>query len=94
MIIKLEKFGDVLTSRDDGREAYKAIQPEINSRSKEEKIILDFTGVFSLSPSWADEFVTNLKKDYGDKLELKNLSNPSVKETLKMLEKIEDLGLI
>lgn len=42
----------------------------------------------SNSPSWGDEFLTPLLREYGDRLILKNTQNPSVKATIEILEQI------
>ena len=91
MDISVNKFGTILTSRKDGKEAYLAIQSSLKDGASDEDITIDFNGVLSLSPSWGDEFVTPLKEDYKDRLKLKNISNASVLETLKLLSKIHSL---
>ena len=86
MIIELKKFGTTLISRQTGREAFSALQPLLRDVKKGEKIEIDFDGVLTFSPSWGDEFLTPLLIAYGDKLVLKNTSNPSVLATLEILE--------
>jgi len=88
MIVKLEKFGTTLISRQTGREAFSALQPLIRDIKKNEKLEVDFDGVLTFSPSWGDEFLTPLLKIYGKNLILKNTSNLSVQATIEMLEKI------
>ena len=44
MIIKLNKFGTTLTSRQDGKEAYNAFRSTLESMPKNEKIEIDFEG--------------------------------------------------
>lgn len=88
MRITLNKFGDILTSRELGKEAFAAFQPSMKSVSPDEEIEIDFMGVITFSPSWGDEFLTPLYRKYRDKLILINIgNNPSVKETLKILER-------
>ena len=91
MTIELKKFGTTLTSRDGGKEAYNAIQPSLVNLEESEELILDFNGVDTFSPSWGDEFLTNLFNKYKDKLVLVNTTNPSVKATLEMLSEIKDI---
>jgi hypothetical protein len=88
MIIEIRKFGLTLTSRDDGKGAYAAIQPLLRDLKSHESIELDFTEVNTFSPSWADEFITNLYREYKDRLFLKHTDNPSVIATVAMLEKV------
>ena len=88
MIIELKKFGVTLTSRQLGKEAYSAFKPSLAQIDNNEIIEIVFDGVNTLSPSWADEFLTPLKKEYGDRLSLKSSDNPSVMATIKLLEDI------
>jgi hypothetical protein len=45
--------------------------------------ILDFDKVKVLAPSWADEFISGIQKDYGNEVQCINTENPSVKASLK-----------
>lgn len=84
MRIELKKFGKVLTSRPTGKEAFAAIRPTLDPDA--DAVEIDFDGVVSLSPSWADEFFTALKNMYGNRIKYLPTDNPSVIETLKILE--------
>ncbi len=84
MKIRLVKFGKILTSRPEGKEAFLAIQPILYQRK--DNVEIDFSGVLSLSPGWADEFFRGLKEFYGDKkIIYLSSNNPSVKATLDIL---------
>ena len=85
MIIKLNKFGTTLVSRPAGKEAYLAFAPTLRECKDNEAIEVDFDGVEVLTPSWADEFLTPLFNSYKNKVSLKNIDNPSVVESLKIL---------
>ena len=87
MVIELKKFGTTLISRQAGREAFAAFQPALRAVPPDEKLEVDFDGVLTLSPSWADEFLTPLIKEFGDRVILRTTDNPSVKATLEILEK-------
>lgn len=87
MNIELKKFGTTLISRQTGREAFLALQPFLKDIKGNEIVEVDFDGVLTFSPSWGDEFLTPLLNKYGDRLILKNTSNPSVQATLEILEK-------
>lgn len=87
MKIYLKKFGTTLISRPAGKEAFLSLQPLMKAVAVGEKIEVDFEGVAVLTPSWADEFVTPLKKIYGENVVLLNTENPSVKATLETLRK-------
>jgi hypothetical protein len=86
MQIKLVKFGDLLTSRQDGREALAAIRPELNALGASDKIEIDFMGVKTFTPSWGDEFITKIIKEYNKNVTLVNTENASVQATLDILE--------
>jgi hypothetical protein len=87
MIIQLKKFGITLVSRPSGKEAWLAFQPVLNEISGDEEIIVDFDGVVVLTPSWADEFLTPLHKQFNNRIKLHNIDNPSVAATLAILDK-------
>lgn len=86
MLIQLKKFGATLTSREDGREAWAAIQPLLKKLNDAEAVQIDFTGVNTFSPSWGDEFLAPFFKKFKNRLTLLNSENASVKATLAMLE--------
>lgn len=86
MTIDLKKFGTTLISRPSGKEAWLAFQPVLNETPLEEIIIVDFEGIVVLTPSWADEFLTPLRATFKDKVRLINITNPSVKATLDILD--------
>lgn len=84
----MEKFGSVLTSRQAGKEAYLAFLPTLSQAKENEQIIIDFADINTFSPSWGDEFLSPIKKTYGDRVFLKNISNPSVSLTIKLLQEV------
>lgn len=55
--IHLKNFGKVLVSRPAGLEAFNAIRPTLNAH---EPIQIDCGDVLTITPSWFDEFLTNL----------------------------------
>ncbi|MBI2411208.1 MAG: hypothetical protein HYV32_04930 [Candidatus Kerfeldbacteria bacterium] len=86
MKLQLEKFGKTLLSRELGSEAFKAFQPTLHELSADEELEIDFSGIFTLSPSWADEFLSPLLNRLNDKLVLLPSENLSVHATLKILQ--------
>jgi len=86
MTIKIKKFGTVLVSRPAGKEAYLAFAPTLREHKTREVIIVDFDGVEVLTPSWADEFLTPLLNEYKGLINLRTTKNPSVTESLKILD--------
>jgi len=87
MTIQLKKFGTTLVSRPSGKEAWLAFQPILKNVSAEEDIVVDFTDIVVLTPSWADEFLTPLKERFPNRVKLQNTDNPSVVATLAILIK-------
>ena len=94
MRVFLNKFGDLLNSRPLGREALAAFQTQLVNLAENENLELDFDGVFTLTPSWGDEFLTPLVKQYGSRLVLVNTENLSVVAMLKLLEHINKVSFI
>lgn len=88
MRIALYKFGTTLVSRQAGSEAYKALQLQLREVAPDERLEIDFNGVLTLSPSWADEFLTPLRKQYGERFILLPSDNLSVQATLRLLKEI------
>lgn len=85
MKLSLVKFGSVLTSRPAGKEAYLAAKAYTLPKSGEEKIEVDFAGVQVLAPSWADEFITPLLKEFPNRVILLPSDNSSIKASLKII---------
>lgn len=86
MRLQLEKFGKTLISRELGSEAFKAFQPALRELSNNEELEVDFSGVLTLSPSWADEFLSPLLNQLDDRLILLPSDNLSVQATLRILQ--------
>ena len=88
MTVTVNKFGDILMSRPDGKEAFLMAKAYIlDSVKPEETISLDFANVKVLAPSWADEFITGLKTSFKNNLEYLNTDNESVSASLKTVLK-------
>jgi len=90
MIIQLKKFGTTLVSRPSGKEALLAFRPMLNQINENEEITIDFEGVIVLTPSWADEFLTPINKQFNERIQLINTDNSSVKATLSILNQINN----
>src|SRR3989338_10238800 len=80
--INLKKFGNVLISRPAGLEAFNAIRPGLNP---DESIEIDFADVLTVTPSWLDEFLTQLTNFNGGKVDLLPTNNASVLAALPVL---------
>ncbi len=86
MKLRLEKFGTTLISRELGSEAFRAFAPTLRELPKSEELEIDFSGVLTLSPSWADEFLSPLLDRLNERLVLGQSDNLSVHATLKILQ--------
>jgi len=87
MKIELKKFGEILTSRPAGREAWLATRAYmLGSKKPGEKIEVDFEGVKVLTPSWADEFISSLAKEYPGQIILLPSENASVNACLEFVK--------
>ncbi|HBH46625.1 MAG: hypothetical protein A2445_02760 [Candidatus Jacksonbacteria bacterium RIFOXYC2_FULL_44_29] len=93
MHIYIKKFGEILTSRQDGKEALAAFNPTLVTATDNEEILIDFDGVVSFTPSWGDEFITPLYKRFGDRVKLINTVNSSVQATISLLEQVNGYKL-
>lgn len=80
--IYLKKFGKVLVSRPAGLEAFMAIRPTLDQR---EPIQIDFEDVLTVTPSWFDEFLTNLAEYAQGDIILLPTKNASVLAALPVL---------
>lgn len=80
--IYLKKFGKVLISRPAGLEAFNAIRPTLNAQ---EPVQIDFEGVLTVTPSWFDEFLTNLAEYASAGVVLLPTENASVLAALPVL---------
>lgn len=84
MTLAIDKFGQILMSRPAGKEAFLMAKAYILDSLKPSEILsLDFANVKVLAPSWADEFITGLKKNYKNKIEYLNTDNESVSASLQ-----------
>jgi len=94
MRIELKEFGEILVSRPAGKEAYLAMKAYIlKGLDKNELIEIDFQGVKVMAPSWADEVITKIVKNYKN-IKLLNTKNSSVEATLRTLSEFSGLNKI
>jgi len=81
--IELKNFGKVLVSRPAGLEAFNAIRPTLD---KNASVQIDFSDVLSVTPSWFDEFLTNLADYLDGRVDLLPTNNASVLAMLPVLQ--------
>lgn len=86
MRIDVNKFGTILISRPAGREAFLAARAYSIPKGSTETIELDFSNIRVLTPSWADEFVSGLRQEFGtDRIKIIEGKNASVKMTFQVI---------
>lgn len=81
-IIYLIKFGAILISRPDGKEAFNAIRSTLNNSKS---IQVNFEGVLVVTSGWFDEFLTNLADYFSGQVQLIPTENASVRAILPVL---------
>lgn len=87
MTVKISNFGDILVSRPAGKESFLQAKAYVfNNLSEKDIIILDFSDVKVLTPSWSDEFISGIKQNYSNKIEYLNTENESVSMSLKTVD--------
>ena len=86
MVVPVVNFGEILMSRPAGREAFLLAKAYVfREITKDDVITLDFDGIKVLAPSWADEFISGIKSEYGNNVEFANTENPSVDASLRVV---------
>ncbi len=80
--IHLNKFGNVLVSCPAGLEAFNAIRPTLKP---DDGVEIDFDDVLTVTPSWFDEFLTNLAEYMHADVVLLPTENASVLAALPVL---------
>jgi hypothetical protein len=84
MILDVARFGEVLSSRPQGREAALVTLAYIG---KDEKLFeIDFAGVLVMTPSWLSEFVQTLKEKGISQIKFLESVNPSVISSIEMIQ--------
>lgn len=79
-------FGTSLLSRPAGREAALELLANVLRGVPQGSLVeIDFSNVLVLTPSWADEFFSVLKEQWGDRIKIVASKNPSVTLTLKTI---------
>jgi len=84
MTIQMSKFNTVLNGRPAAKEAILRIFQIVNGSIEKENVILDFSDVEILTPSYADELLRELKKKYNNKVEVINTSSMAA-DTMKAI---------
>lgn len=87
MTIEMKKFGTILNSRPDGREAAFRLFQIVGS-ADEAIVVVDFNGVEILTPSFADEFLRTVYEKYSGQKEVKivGADTPVVRSSLEVMK--------
>ena len=84
MKIEIKKFGDMLISRPEGRDAALVIQNQFLPNLTGKFVVLDFQGVRVLTPSWLDEVVQVVIAKVGaQNIQFQNTENSSVRASIE-----------
>ncbi len=89
MTLELKKFGKILNSRASGREAVLRARQIVNGeKDTPDDLVIDFSEVDVVTPSFADEFIAGLKKQYPQKeIKLQGGENNKVlQDVLRLVE--------
>ena len=89
MVLELKKFGSILNSRASGREAVLRARQIVNGEKDTlDDLVLDFTEVNIVTPSFADEFISGLKNLFPQKkIKIQGTeSNQVLKDVLHLIE--------
>lgn len=84
--IQLKKFGQVFSSRPEGREVALSVIAYHFNKDSFDRVTLDFEGVLIMTPSWLSEFTQNIKHYGIGKIDYKNEDNASVRSSIEMVE--------
>lgn len=89
MTIQMIKFGEILNSRTAAREAVLRVKQIVNGSP--ENIVMDFSRVILLTPSFADEIIKGIKEAYPDKeINYSGIEdNEAIRNTLRGIEAIK-----
>ncbi len=89
MMLELKKFGKILNSRSSGREAILRVRQIINGeKDTADDLILNFSEVDVVTPSFADEFIRGLREQYPiKKIKIQGTeNNPVLKDVIHLIE--------
>ncbi len=83
--IHLNKFGQVFSSRPEGRETALSVIAYHLSKEDNKDVVICFEGVLIMTPSWLSEFIQTLKQFGILQIEYKNYNNASVISSIEMI---------
>ena len=84
MIIDIARFGEVLSSRPQGRESALVTLAYI-TQNKTDLIQINFQNVLVMTPSWLSEYVQTLKERGITSVEFLKSDNPSVNSSIEFI---------
>lgn len=86
-IIPMNKFGNTLTDREDGKKAFSVITSTYSP-----PYVLDFNGVISLGSSFGDEIILKLALLQGDNIRIINI-NDGIRASIKRIIEETDINV-
>ena len=88
MILKLKKYGSVLTGREFGADTMKQL-----AKSVSHPVELDFEEVISMGSSFGEEIIPILAKKQGNRIKIHNANN-AIWNCLHEIAKEESISLV
>lgn len=85
MNFKINKYGDILTSRPAGREAALSALAYEAELKNSTHLIIDFEGIVVMTPSWLSEFVQTLKEKGILNITFLPSQNPTVTSSIEFI---------
>jgi hypothetical protein len=86
MKLSLKKFGEILSSRPEGREAALSCLAYDAELKKSSTLKLDFEGILVMTPSWLSEFIQTLKEKKEITIEFLPSENPTVTSSIEIIQ--------
>ena len=94
MVLELKKFGNILNNRTTAREAVLRARQIVNGEKDTlDDLILDFTDVNIMTPSFADEFISGLKGLFPQKkIKIQGIeANQVLKDVLQSIKQLDNI---
>ena len=86
MRLLVVKYGEILSSRIEGREAALGALAYEQGLREAHSLELDFAGVKVMTPSWLGDFVQTLQSETNLKIHFTNTTNPTVLASIEAID--------
>ncbi len=89
--IEMLKYGKFLRNREEGGLAYRKLRDEVQASTVDDIFVFNFTGVYVMAPSYADEVFGNLQEKFPDKIFIEAHTDHAFKVSLETVEETRAL---